>query len=125
MSEEEKKLFDSKLAFGIDDIDHNDCPTVFGRDKILHLIKYGLIAGVLGLFVSFFIGPETEQTLRIAENTLMLGILGLIIIYFFYAQYEGEKYKHCTSCQIGNIIGTVVLISIKLLLLFLANYFIL
>lgn len=125
MSEEEKKLFDSKLEFGTNDIDHNDCPTVFKRDKILHLIKYGYIAGILGVLLSFFISTETETVIKTAENTLMLTILALIVIYFFYAQYEGKQYKHCTSCQIGNIIGTVVILIVKLLLLFLANYFIL
>jgi peptide deformylase len=125
MNEEEKKLFDSKLAFGTDSIDHNDCPTSFNRDKILQLIKYGLIGGLLGLILSFFVSMETVETLKIIENIVMLTILGLMIIYFFYAQYEGKKYKHCTSCQIGNIIGTITILAFKLLLLFMANYFIL
>ena len=125
MNEDEKKLFDSKLEFGTDDIDHNDCPNVFKRDRILHLIKYGFIAGILGLLLSFFVSTETVTSIIAVENTLMLTILALIILYFFYAQYEGKKYKHCTSCQIGNIIGTIVILSMKLLLLFLANYFIL
>lgn len=125
MTEEEKKLFDNKLEFGTDEIDHNDCPTVFKRDKILHLIKYGFIVGVLGLLLSFFVDTAMAHTLKIIENTLMLSLLGLTIIYFFYAHYEGKQYKHCTSCQIGNIIGTIAIICVKLLLLFLANYFIL
>jgi len=125
MSEEEKKLFDSKLEFGTDDIDHNDCPTVFKRDRILHLIKYGFIAGIIGLLVSFFVGSEIKERLTTIENGLMLTMLTLMIIYFFYAQYEGKQYKHCTSCQIGNIVGTVAILSVKLFLLFLANYFIL
>jgi peptide deformylase len=125
MNEEEKRLFDSKLEFGTNDIDHNDCPTVFKRDSILHLIKYGLIAGVLGLILSFFVNAETTALIKTVENILMLTILALIVIYFFYAQYEGKQYKHCTSCQIGNIIGTVTILTLKLSLLFLANYFIL
>jgi peptide deformylase len=125
MNEEEKKLFDSKLEFGTDDIDHNDCPTVFKRDRILRLIKYGFIAGILGLILSFFVNEESITTIKSAENILMLTILVLMVVYFFYAQYEGKKYKHCTSCQIGNIIGTVTILAFKLLLLFIANYFIL
>ncbi|MBT8343387.1 MAG: peptide deformylase [Sulfurovum sp.] len=125
MTEEEKNLFDNKLEFGTDEIDQNDCPTVFKRDKILDLIKYGLIFGVLGLLLSFFVDTEMTHTLKIAENYLMLILLVLIIIYFFYAQHEGKKYKQCTSCQVGNIIGTMVIVSVKLLLLFLANHFIL
>lgn len=125
MNEEEKKLFDAKLEFGTDDIDHNDCPTVFKRDKILHIIKYGFILGVIGLLLSLFVDTKIVQTLNIVENYLMLVLLALIMVYFFYAQYEGKQYKNCTSCQIGNIIGTISILSVKLLLLFLANYFIL
>ncbi len=125
MTEGEKKLFDDKLEFGTDTIDYNDCPTVFKRDKILHIINYGFIAGILGLIISFFAVDQTKETLTIMENGLMLAILALMIAYFFYAQYEGKQYKHCTSCQIGNIVGTITILSFKLLLLFLANYFIL
>lgn len=125
MNEEEKKLFESKLKYGTDSIEHNDCPTVFKRDKILYLINYGFISGILGVFLSFFVKTEIVQTLKIAENTLMLLLLLLMVFYFFYAQYEGKKYKHCTSCQIGNIIGTLSILGFKLFLLFLANYFIL
>lgn len=125
MTEEEKRLFDSKLEFGTDNIDYNDCPTVFKRDKILHLIKYGFIIGVLGLILSFFVNIETAYTLKSAENYLMLALLFLMIVYFFYAQYEGKEYKHCTSCQIGNIIGTLLILSVKLILLFSGNYFLL
>ncbi|MGB5505241.1 MAG: peptide deformylase [Sulfurovum sp.] len=125
MTEEEKQLFDNKLEFGTDEIDHNDCPTVFKKDRILHLIKYGFILGVLGLLLSFFLNTETVHILKSAENTLMLILLLLMVVYFFYAQYEGKQYKHCTSCQIGNIIGTLLILSVKMILLFLGNYFLL
>jgi len=125
MNEEEKRLFDAKLEFGTDTIDHNDCPTVFKRDRILNLIKYGFIASLLGLLLSFFVDADMTHTLKLLENYLMVSLLMMTIIYFFYAQYEGKRYKHCSSCQIGNIIGTVAIICIKLLLLFLANYLIL
>ncbi len=125
MTENEKKLFDAKLEFGTNEIDHNDCPTVFKRDKILHLIKYGFILGVIGLLLGLFVDTERAQTLKIAENYLMLVLLVLIMVYFFNAQHEGKQYKSCTSCQIGNIIGTISILSVKLLLLFLANYCIL
>ncbi|WP_309496318.1 peptide deformylase [Sulfurovum sp.] len=125
MNEEEKNLFDNKLEFGTDDIDHNACPTVFKRDRILNFIKYGFIAGVIGLLLSFFVDTEIAQTLKTVENYLMLTLVALIIIYFLYAQHEGKQYKQCTSCQIGNILGTVVILTGKLLLLFLANYLLL
>ncbi|MCX6075862.1 MAG: peptide deformylase [Campylobacterales bacterium] len=121
----EKKLFDSKLEFGTDSITQNDCPTVFKRDRILHLFKYLFVGGLLGVTSKFFISQEMLGTLVSAENYTMLLMSLLIIIYFFYAQYEGKQYKHCTSCQIGNIIGTTIVSLIKLGVLFLLNFFLL
>jgi cadmium resistance protein CadD (predicted permease) len=54
----------------------------------------------------------------------MLSMLILLVIYFFYAQYEGKQYKNCTSCQIGNIIGTTAIGLAKLGVLFILTYFI-
>lgn len=120
---EEKKLFDSKLEFGTDVIDKNDCPTTFKRDIILKAFKYLFIFGLIGMLSSFFLSDENLKTLENVQDYIMLTMSALIVIYFFYAQYEGKQYKHCTSCQIGNIIGTSLIVSAKLLGLFLLNYF--
>ncbi|MDD2791358.1 MAG: peptide deformylase [Sulfurimonas sp.] len=125
MDKEEKKLFDSKLEFGTDSITINDCPTVFKRDRILHTFKYVFVASLVALFTKFFLAPEALETLISIENYSMIFLSFLIVIYFFYAQYEGKQYKHCTSCQIGNIIGTTLFSLVKLLVLFVANFFIL
>jgi len=53
----------------------------------------------------------------------MLSMLFFIVVYFFYAQYEGKQYKNCSSCQIGNIIGTSAIELFKLLVLFVLVYF--
>jgi len=125
LSVEEKKLFDSKLEFGTDSITKNDCPTVFKRDRILQAFNVLFIAGILGLIMGFFMEGENLTLLKEVQNYTLLGMLALVIVYFFYAQYEGKQYKHCTSCQIGNIIGTTLILLIKLVLLFVANIFIL
>jgi len=125
LSDEERKLFDSKLEFGTDAITDNGCPTVFKRDRILQLFRVLFISAIIGLIGSFFVSEETLVTLKSVENYLMTFMLGLIVIYFFYAQYEGRQYKNCSSCQIGNIIGTSAIELTKLLVLFLASYFIL
>ena len=125
LDEEEKALLDSKLEFGTDAITKNDCPTVFKRDRILHTFKYLFVAGLVGTLTKFFISQENLSTLISIENYTMLSLLLLLVVYFFYAQYEGKQYKHCTSCQIGNIIGTTAINSVKLLVLFLVNYFML
>ena len=118
-----KKLFDSKLEFGTDSITNNDCPTVFKRDRILQVFKLLFVLGIIGLVSSFFVSDEINSTIATAENYILLALLTLMVIYFFYAQYEGKEYKHCTSCQIGNIIGTTTILLVKLLLLGLANFF--
>lgn len=125
LSDEERKLFDSKLEFGTDAITDNGCPTVFKRDRILQLFRVLFISAIIGLVGSFFVSEETLVTLKSVENYLMASMLGLIVIYFFYAQYEGRQYKNCSSCQIGNIIGTSAIELTKLLVLFIASYFIL
>lgn len=125
MSEEEKQLFDNKLEFGTDSLNFNDCPTVFKRDRILRVINYGFIAGIISLIIGLFLSGENLLLLKTGIETLMASILILIISYFLYAQYEGKQYKQCTSCQIGNIIGTTAILTFKLLLLFIVSYFIL
>lgn len=123
LDDNERKIFDSKLEFGTDAITNNDCPTVFKRDRILQLLKVIFISSLLGFISSFFLDKETLQILSSIENYSMFSMLVLIIIYFFYAQYEGKQYKHCTSCQIGNIIGTSAIELTKLSVLFALNYF--
>ena len=125
LSDEERKLFDSKLEIGTDAITDNGCPTVFKRDRILQLFRILFISAIIGLVGSFFVSEETLVTLKSVESYLMASMLGLIVIYFFYAQYEGRQYKNCSSCQIGNIIGTSAIELTKLLVLFIASYFIL
>lgn len=124
LDEDERKLFDSKLEFGTDAITQNDCPTVFKRDRILQAFKILFVVGLLGVLSSFFIGEDSLTTLQTVENYIVISMALLIVIYFFYAQYEGKQYKHCTSCQIGNIIGTSIFLLIKLVVLSLASYFI-
>jgi len=123
LSEDERKLFDSKLEFGTDAITDNGCPTVFKRDRILQLFKVFFITSLVGIVGSFFVSKEILTILSTIENYLMLSMFILLIIYFFYAQYEGRQYKNCSSCQIGNIIGTSFIELIKLTVVFVLNYF--
>ncbi|QOY54684.1 peptide deformylase [Candidatus Sulfurimonas marisnigri] len=124
LEEDERKLFDSKLEFGTDAITQNDCPTVFKRDRILQAFKLLFIVGIFGVISSFFIADEAITTLQMVENYILLSMAVITVVYFFYAQYEGKQYKHCTSCQIGNIIGTSIFLMIKLVALSIASYFI-
>ena len=120
----EKKRFEVKLEFGSDIAISESCPTSFNRDKILKVINIAMIAMVLLIVYSFFVSNE-EPLNQLWDYQLYTSfiVLGLNIIYFFYAQYEGKKYTSCTSCQIGNIIGTAVISLIKLTVIMILSYF--
>ncbi len=124
LSEDERNLFDSKLEFGTDAIMDNGCPTTFKRDRILQLFRVLFIASILGIVGSFFVSQETHTMLESVEEYLLGSMFGVIVIYFFYAQYEGKQYKNCSSCQIGNIIGTSAIELAKLVVVATVAYFI-
>lgn len=125
MSKEEKVLFDAKLENNTNDIRPESCAMTLQSDKLLLTIKYALILGILGLGLSFFVSDEIVETIKIVEKYLMIFLLLLIGIYVFYAHYEGKKYTSCNSCQISNIMGTALIKTIHVTLLFTAGYFIL
>ena len=78
------------------------CPTVFYRDYLTRGIK-GLFLVEIGLLAAGFF--TDGATLRGWFFTATWVLLGLIVAYFIYAQYETRRYKSCTSCQTGHIIG--------------------
>jgi len=124
LSMEEKKLFEQKLEFGIDIAISESCPTYFKRDYILKVINILTVGMLILLISSFFV--DTKETLSEMWNYQLYFSflnLGLIVIYFFYAQYEGKQFTSCTSCQIGNIIGTTVISLVKLSAVMLLSYF--
>ncbi len=125
LSKEEEAVFDSKLEFGTDAITQNGCPTVFKRDRILRAIKYLFALGIVALAAKFFLLAENIVLLKMMENYILLSMIALSVVYFFYAQYEGKQYKHCSSCQIGNIIGTTLISLARTGVLFALCHFIL
>jgi peptide deformylase len=82
---------DMKLEYGADTIINNSCPTNFKRDKILKIINILLGINLFAIITSFVI--SNEQILNNITSSLnysFVAIVGLIIFYFFYAQYEGK-----------------------------------
>ncbi len=124
MSKEEKEKFEAQLEGGIDVGYDEYCPTTFKRDYVLKGINIALIVMLLPVIASFFV--DNTQLLEKMWNYQLYGsfvVMGMTIGYFFYGQYEGKIYTSCTSCQIGNIIGTCVIALIKLTLIMIASYF--
>ncbi|PNV82459.1 MAG: formylmethionine deformylase [Sulfurimonas sp.] len=124
LNKEEKKLFQKKLEFGSDIAISQSCPTVFKRDYIIKVINGLMIVMIILLIGSLFVDDSSSGQLWEYQTYLFLTSLGLNIIYFFYAQYEGKRFTSCTSCQIGNIIGTSVILLLKLFVIMLLSYFI-
>ncbi len=124
LSKDEKKLFQKKLEFGSDIAISESCPTTFKRDYILKIINITMIVMAALLIGSLFVSEENSQKLWDYQVYLFSAEIVLNIIYFFYAQYEGKKFTSCTSCQIGNIIGTAAISLIKLFAIILLSYFI-
>lgn len=124
LSKDEKKLFEKKLDFGSDIAISESCPTTFKRDYLLKAINIIMISMALLVVVSLFISnTQTLQSMWSYQLYSSYATLGLLVVYFFYAQYEGKQFTSCTSCQIGNIIGTTVISLIKLTLIILISYF--
>lgn len=124
LNKEEKKLFQKKLEFGSDIAISESCPTVFNRDYITKGINVVMIAMVVLLIGSLFIDETASQQLWSYQVYLFFSAIFLNVVYFFYAQYEGKRFTSCTSCQIGNIIGTSVIFLIKLFVIILFSYLI-
>jgi len=124
LSKDEKKVFQKKLEFGSDIAISESCPTTFKRDFIIKIINIVMIAMAVLLTGSLFVNEEISQQLWQYQTYLFFSAIVLNVIYFFYAQYEGKKFTSCTSCQIGNIIGTTVISLIKLFVIILLSYFI-
>ena len=125
MSVEERELFERSLEFGSNVGTADYCPTTFQRDKIIYLINIIMLIMLLLLGGSFFVDDTILRT-SLWQYQLYgsFSVLALNIVYFFYAQYEGNKYVSCGSCQIGNIIGTTVISLIKLTILMGVSFFI-
>lgn len=115
---DEKEKFDMKLTYGKDVLLNDTCPQTFQRDKILKVIKILLVVIFIGILSKFIISDNLISIVTKYLNYTFIADLILLVIYFFYAQYEGAKYTSCTSCQIGNIIGVTMIHLGKLAVLF-------
>lgn len=92
------------------------CPRVFVRDYFKKGAKY-LMAGVaLSFLAPFAVSAEVREWVYTIDKIALALVPVLMVIYFLYAQHEAKIYKQCTSCQIGNIIGTTVIMAAQLLI---------
>jgi len=101
------------------------CPRVFYRDYFTKAITY-----IIYILTFSLLSPLIIEDTTILENIYMYETIGftfiifLLIGYSFTALYEAKNYQSCTSCQTGNIIGTVLIALGKTVILGLLAYFI-
>ena len=77
----------------------------------------------LSFILPFFASEGVRELVYRIDIYLLIVVPIVMIAYFFYAFYESRLYKQCTSCQMGNIIGTTAIMSIQLLLVGLGTFF--
>lgn len=124
VDKETKKRIHEHLPQGLVASSNSSCPTVFYRDYIKRAYKYVMLAVWFSFLVPFF----TEDT-ALLENLFLLDKVALgsvpflVVGYAAYAYYESAKYKQCTSCQTGNIIGTVGFALVQWIILNIVTFF--
>jgi len=118
LSKEEKKRFEAQLENGAKVAISEVCPTNFLRDRVLKVANFLIIVMWLLFLLSFFV----EVRLFTYQLYIACTVVALTLFYLFYGYYEGREYSSCTSCQIGNILGSWTIASAKLGLVTLLSY---
>jgi len=84
------------------------CPTSSKRVYFLSVADKILFFMFLTLFGKLFgAEPDTLNSFYSFDKIGSLIVIVLMIGYFIYGRYEAKKYTSCTSCQIGNMIGSM------------------
>ncbi len=123
LSKEERERFEQKLGGNMDVAIGGACPTTFVRDKFMFIANLITAVMIINFIASFFVSAETKELLWHYQLYASFGVVGFDILYFLYGLYEGHKYKQCTSCQVGNFIGTVAISFAKLTVIMLLSYY--
>jgi len=125
MDKEERKRFEAELENGIESAIAQDCPTTFVRDKFLNAANILTLFMALAVVVAFFVEEATKTQIWQFELYSFGGVVVFNLAYLFYGLYEGKKYKQCTSCQVGNFIGSMFISLARVSVLMVVAYFLL
>lgn len=101
------------------------CPTFSPKDYFISFSDKLLVVMGLSLLTPLFhFSKETLSTIYTIDKFIFPSVLLLMVVFFFYAQYQAKQYRQCSSCQIGNNIGVIVKRSVAAIGLAIAAYFI-
>jgi len=119
-----EKILDALAGKGLMPLAEDVCPTFSNKDYIVSFTDKLLILMGLSLFTPLFnFEQETIETIYSIDKFLFPSIVVLMIVFFFYAQYEAKKFSQCSSCQIGNNIGVMVKRGVAALVFAVGAYF--
>ena len=125
LSNEQKAIFEQKLEFGSDKAIAYTCPTKSYKDYILNIANITTAIIAILVIVSLFISDTSScQTIWQYQKNISYIALLLGFTYLIYGYYEGKSFSSCTSCQIGNLIGTTLILFVRLSILMVLSYFI-
>ena len=118
LPKKERLRLEKEIASTLGATTSTNCPTRFYRDYFSKALRYMGYLLLPALFIPLFIN-DTNLLKEIYHYELggVALMLGLIILYAVVAWYEAKNYSTCTSCQSGNIIGTVLIALVKAVLI--------
>ena len=100
------------------------CPTTSKRVYFLSVADKLLFFMFLTLFGRLFgASPETLATFYTFDKIAGAMVVLLMIGYFIYGRWEARRYTSCTSCQIGNMLGSMAKRLVAALVFGTAGYF--
>ena len=124
VDKETKQRIGEHLSEGLVESSNSSCPTVFVRDYIKHGYKYIMLAVWFSFLIPFFTDDVSIlETLFLFDKIALALVVPVVITYAGYAYYESVQYKQCTSCQLGNVMGTVAYAVVQWLILNIITYF--
>lgn len=84
------------------------CPTTSKRVYFLSVSDKILFFMFLTLFAKLFdVSEETLSSMYAFDKIGVPLVILLMIGYFIFGRWEAKKYSSCTSCQIGNMLGSM------------------
>lgn len=108
MKDKGRKAFEKELSAGGIDGSFESCPTVFKRDYVKSFIQKIFFFVVLANIISFFVEPQTQQSITTFVKFALSTTFILSIAFFFMGYYEVKVEKTCGSCKIGNIVANTI-----------------
>ncbi len=113
-----KQRIDGHLEFGLvkDSRGNEQCPIVLYREYFKKAARYVMMFLVATFITPLFFDHDVVVKIYEFDKKISLLVPILVVAYFFYARYEAEKFKQCTSCQIGNIIGSIFILLVQFII---------